>query len=41
MKKWMVFSVFMMVLVLAACGNEAKDSPKRIKLLVVLPMKKR
>ncbi|MGG0844947.1 hypothetical protein [Peribacillus simplex] len=26
MKKWMVFSVFMMVLVLAACGNEANDS---------------
>jgi protein involved in sex pheromone biosynthesis len=28
MKKWMVFSVFMMVLVLAACGNEANDSPQ-------------
>ncbi|MFE4812872.1 hypothetical protein ACFQ9Y_17290 [Peribacillus simplex] len=26
MKKWMVFSVFMMVLVLVACGNEANDS---------------
>ncbi|MBT2645194.1 hypothetical protein J7E52_00405 [Bacillus sp. ISL-34] len=26
MKKWMVFSVFMMVLVLAACGNEANNS---------------
>lgn len=29
MKKWMVFSVFMMVIVLAACGNEAKDSPEK------------
>lgn len=28
MKKWMVFSVFIMVLVLAACGNEANDSPQ-------------
>ncbi|MGE7761441.1 hypothetical protein [Peribacillus sp. NPDC097895] len=29
MKKWMVFSVIMMVLVLAACGNEVKDSPEK------------
>ncbi|MDQ7864802.1 hypothetical protein RCO48_38020 [Peribacillus frigoritolerans] len=29
MKKWMVFSVFMMVLVLAACGNEADDSRQK------------
>ncbi|MFP3509785.1 hypothetical protein SB775_09000 [Peribacillus sp. SIMBA_075] len=29
MKKWLVFSVFMMVLVLTACGNEADDSPKK------------